>query len=231
MRLHYLQHISFEDPSHIAVWAGQKGFSVTGTHLYKNPRFPLIDSFDILVVMGGPMNVYEYAAYPWLLPEKELIANAIAADKKVLGICLGAQLIASALGARVFKNTHKEIGWFPVSLTPGARRFGFLKQLNSGFPAFHWHGDTFDVPSGAVRIAKSKACANQGFVYKNNCLALQFHLESTPESIDRLIDHCGEELIVGKYVQGREALKEHCQELTRTTRKALESILDRWVAG
>ena len=147
------------------------------------------------------MNVYEEQGYPWLAAEKRLIAEAIAQQKIVLGICLGAQLIADVLGARVYRNSQPEIGWFPISLTENADASPVLKDLPGRFSAFHWHGDTFDIPAGAVRLARSDACTNQAFMYGQRVIGLQFHLESTVRSIRRLIQNSQTEGVSGKYVQ------------------------------
>ena len=157
--------------------------------------------------MGGPMNVYEEQTYPWLAREKDLIKDAIDAHKIVLGICLGAQLIASVLGAAVTKNHEQEIGWFPCTLTDEGRRCPLFAQFPRRFDALHWHGDTFELPDGALLIASSEACTDQAFVYKEKVIGLQFHLESTARSIDRLIANCGNELAGGRYIQSIEQLR------------------------
>lgn len=201
MRLYYLQHVPFEDPANIAVWAEKRGHSVSGSALYSSQEMPATSQFDWLIILGGPMNVYEEQRYPWLAAEKRLIAEAIARQKIVLGICLGAQLIADVLGARVYRNSQPEIGWFPVSLTENANASPVIKGLPGRFAAFHWHGDTFDIPAGAVRLARSDACANQAFMYGQRVIGLQFHLESTVSSIRRLIQNSQTEGVAGKYVQ------------------------------
>jgi GMP synthase-like glutamine amidotransferase len=117
MRIHYLQHVPFEDSAKIGEWARDTGHTVTCTRLCDEEALPPLNSFDWLVIMGGPMNVYEHQAYPWLVPEKRLIERAIEHGKFVLGVCLGAQLAADVLGGPVTKNRYREIGWFPVSLT------------------------------------------------------------------------------------------------------------------
>jgi GMP synthase (glutamine-hydrolysing) len=201
MRLHYLQHVPFEDPANIAVWAEKRGHSVSGTALHDGQQMPATSQFDWLVILGGPMNVYEEQEYPWLAAEKRLIAEAIAQKMIVIGICLGAQLIADVLGARVYRNSQPEIGWFPVSLTEKANASPVFKGLPCRFNAFHWHGDTFDIPAGAIGLARSDACVNQAFMYGQRVIGLQFHLESTMSSIRRLIENSQDEGGAGKYVQ------------------------------
>ena len=206
MKIHYLQHVPFEGPANIATWAQAKGHTITGTPLFSSQDPPAPDKFDWLVVMGGPMNIYEEKEYPWLAKEKKLIELAIQSQKTVLGICLGAQLIADALGGKVYPNQEKEIGWFPVTITNTATQSTVFTGFPQTFTVFHWHGDTFHLPPGAVQIAQSTACPNQAFLYNSRVIGLQFHLESTPESIALLIKNCSHELIPGPYIQPAGAL-------------------------
>jgi GMP synthase (glutamine-hydrolysing) len=201
MRIHYLQHVPFEGLGYIDTWARQQGHGVSATALFSDEPLPPLDSFDLLVVMGGPMGVYDTAEYVWLTPEKRFIEQVLRAGKKVLGICLGAQLMADVLGTRVYKNNHKEIGWYPVARAAGAQNAPLSSLFPDCFFAFHWHGDTFDLPAGALHLARSEACRHQAFFYPPGLLGLQFHLESTTESIDQLIAHCGHELVPGPYIQ------------------------------
>lgn len=201
MRVLSLEHVPFEDAANIAVWATQRGHEIVSWPLYREPSRPVLADWDWLVVMGGPMNVDEEEQYPWLAWEKDFIRQAIAAGKLVLGVCLGAQLIAAALGAQVRPNPAKEIGWFPVRLTPSGMASPLFAGMPQEFMAFHWHGDTFDLPSGAVGAAASAACAQQALIYGDRVLGLQFHLESTPQSVQRLIDNCRADLGEGPYIQ------------------------------
>ncbi|WP_457628216.1 type 1 glutamine amidotransferase [Persephonella sp.] len=203
MRLHYIQHVHFETPANIFRWAEEKGYRITGTKLFLNEELPPLDSFDILVVMGGPMGVYDEDKFRWLTDEKRYIESAIKENKKILGVCLGAQLIADVLGAKVYKNKEKEIGWFPVQLTPEGKTSQLFSVLPEEFTAFHWHGDTFDIPEGAVHTVKSEACENQAFEYNNgNVVGLQFHLETDPQSAKALVENSVEELKEkGRYIQ------------------------------
>lgn len=201
MRIHYLQHVPFEDLANIEIWAKNRGHSISVTRLFLNEELPEADQFDWLIIIGGPMNIYEEAEYPWLITEKNFIRESIDAGKIILGICLGAQLIADVLGGKVSRNKYKEIGWFPVSKTLEAKDSVFFKSIPDEFMAFHWHGDTFEIPPGALRLAESSACKNQAFEYGGRILGLQFHLESSKESIQRLIENCRDELACGKYIQ------------------------------
>ncbi|MBI5062346.1 MAG: type 1 glutamine amidotransferase [Desulfatitalea sp.] len=203
MRIHYLQHVPFEGLGYIQSWARQKAHGLSATALFADEALPPVEAFDLLVIMGGPMGVYDSAAYPWLVREKRFIEQALAAKKKVLGICLGAQLMADALGAKVFKNRHKEIGWHPLTRAADVQHPPGAALFPERFCAFHWHGDTFDLPAGALHLAQSEACRHQAFFYPPGAVGLQFHLESTPESIEQLIAHCGHELVPGPYIQGQ----------------------------
>jgi GMP synthase-like glutamine amidotransferase len=200
LRIHYLQHVAFEDAANIGVWAAQRGHTVTHTRLDLDERLPAIDAFDLLAVMGGPMNIYEHDQYPWLVREKEFIRAAIDRGRFVLGVCLGAQLAADVLGGRVVVNAEKEIGWLPTMLTDTAGA-SLLSGLPVQFTPFHWHGDTFAIPPGAVHLARSEACRNQAFQYGEHVLGLQFHLDYSPESVQKMLNHCSDELVVARYIQ------------------------------
>jgi GMP synthase-like glutamine amidotransferase len=140
----------------------------------------------------------------------------------VLGVCLGAQMIASALGARVFANAHKEIGWFPVqAVSTDSDSFRFPPQAT----VFHWHGETFDLPPGAIHLAKSAGCNNQAFQIGRNVIGLQFHLETTPETADQLIRHCREELVTGEYIQTEQALRSVPVETYRNINRLMNEVL------
>ncbi len=213
MRIHALQHVAFEDMAAIKDWAREKGHETAATLLYENQPLPGLDDLDMLVVMGGPMNIYEYEKHPWLKAEKQFIAEAVRSGKPVLGICLGAQLMADALGGKVTRNEQKEIGWFPVSILPDAPLpFSALPRT---FTAFHWHGDMFSIPPDAVRAAESEACANQAFAWGERAVGLQFHLETTGESMNRLIDNCADELVDGEFIQSRKQMLARTDDLAK----------------
>jgi len=201
MRVHYLQHVPFEGLGSIGPWLHAHGANVRSTKLYDGEIPPEPRDFDWLIVMGGPMSVNDERAHPWLFAEKRCIAEAIAASKIVLGICLGAQLIANALGRRVFANQVAEIGWFPLRPPERPGNGAFASVFSQPLEAFHWHAQTFDLPPGAVHLAQSDACRNQAFCLDDRVLALQFHLETTPETARALVEHCGDELVEAPYVQ------------------------------
>lgn len=227
MRIHYLQHVPFEGLASIQSWSDIAGHTVSHTKLYDKNPFPKIDDFDFLIVMGGPMGVYETDQYGWLKEEKIFIEQALRHNKKVLGICLGAQLIADVLGARVYKNKEKEIGWMDISFTESAKTHKAFQKFPSSLNVFHWHGDTFDLPSGALHIAKSDACFNQAFTYKDNVVALQFHMEVTEIAIKDLLLNCKEELIDAPYIQTEEKILEglpRCHSMNQWMSKLLHNL-------
>ena len=231
LNIHYLQHVPFEGPAKIADWALAKGHKLTSTKLYENVLLPPIKSIDWLVVMGGPMNIYQEKDYPWLIKEKEFISKAIEADKTILGVCLGAQLIADVLGARVYGGQHKEIGWFPIALTSEAKTSKPFETLPEHLTVFHWHGDTFDLPAGAVQLARSAGCEQQAFLYNDRVLGLQFHLESTRESVQKLIQHCKDDISEGKYVQEAETILLESQRYLQGLHEALEVLLEQLLSS
>lgn len=179
LRVHWLQHAVHEGLGCIGPWLKKRRYSVGHTRLYSGEALPGPDEFDWLIVMGGPMNIYQYVQYPWLLKEKEFINDAIVNNKKVLGICLGSQLIADVLGGPVNKNNNAEIGFFDLHLTEDASATGALAILPRRFSGFHWHGDTFAIPPGARNFYESDACVNQAFSWGLRVYGLQFHLEVT----------------------------------------------------
>jgi len=201
MRIHCLQHVPFEGLGAIAKWIETKNHSLSFTRFHRQDPLPGTSDYDLVIVLGGPMSVHDEARYAWLTDEKQFIEDAIKNGKTVLGICLGAQLISDVLGGRVYKNAHKEIGWFPITLTIETEEAPIFSSLPKRFQAFHWHGETFDLPPGAVRMAETEACLNQAFLYGPRVIGLQFHLEATRESVKDLILNCSEELQPGRYIQ------------------------------
>ena len=183
-----------------------RGHVLHGIDLFSTALPDDVRGYDWLVVMGGPMGVGDEVAHPFLIAEKAFVRRAVERGVRVLGVCLGAQILAEALGGRVGRNPHKEIGWFPVDLTPEGAAHPLMAGMPPRFNAFHWHGDTFTPPPGSVRLAASAACADQAFALGDRVLGLQFHLESTPESVRELVAHCGQELVSAPFIQPREAL-------------------------
>ena len=199
MKVHWLQHLPFEGLGSMGEYFQQKGIASTSTHFYLNEKLPEMDSFDWLIIMGGAMSANDDAKYSWLTAEKEFIKKAIDAGKVVIGVCLGAQLIAASLGAKVYRNKYKEIGWF--DLKPSKEAKSTILGNCFSMEVFHWHGDTFDLPKGAVHLASSEATKNQGFIINNRVVGFQFHLETTCEYAKALFDNFPEEIKNDKYIQ------------------------------
>jgi len=224
-RIHVFQHVQAETPGSIVNWAFDMGYNISYSRLYENVELPDAGDLDWLVIMGGPMSVHDESVYPWLTGEKKFIEKAISSGKTVVGICLGAQLIANVLGARVAKNMWKEIGWHPVFRTgenPGCVVFDKIKD---GQNVFHWHGETFDIPHGAVHGLFSEGCRNQGFIYGDKVLALQFHLEVTPHLLHDMLDSFRDELVPAQYVQPESEILQGIHN-ARDNNNILYSILD-----
>lgn len=226
MRLHYLQHVHFEGLGSIEAWAKKSGIKISSTRLFNNEVLPSFDDFDCLIVLGGPMNIHEEASYPWLTKEKHFIHKTIFLGKHVLGICLGAQLIADILGAKVYPNRYKEIGWFPIQLK---KEIGppLVDIFPDNLEVMHWHGDTFNLPTDSILFASSDACRNQGFIYKNKVIALQFHLETTKTSLESLIANCGDEIIDAPFIQKPTVMLEDDLRI-KTINKVMDKLLDYW---
>ena len=198
MRVHVFQHVPFEDLGSIRGELTDRGAEIGYTRFFAGDPLPMLEEIDMLIAMGGPMSVNDELDLPWLRAEKQAVRDAIAMEVPVLGVCLGAQLIASALGARVYPNPVKEIGWFPIQGVHGTEpAFSFPSES----PVFHWHGETFDLPPGAIQLARTVACEQQAFQYKRHVLGLQFHLEMTADGVKALVENCRNELTGGPYVQ------------------------------
>lgn len=228
MRVHVFQHVFFEDIGNIKKWLEKRGCtSLTYTKFFKGELPPDNLDFDLLIVMGGPMGVYDKLQYPWLSKEIEFVAHSLKAGKKVLGICLGAQIIAASLEAKVYPNKFKEIGWWPVELLPSRLFSNFPQEIK----VFQWHGDTFDLPEGATLLATNKVCSNQAFLFSNNGLALQFHLEVGAQEVENLVNNCAQDLVSkGPYVQNRKVLLEESWKNSEPINNYLFSLLDNFLS-
>ncbi|MFW5750180.1 MAG: type 1 glutamine amidotransferase [Planctomycetota bacterium] len=224
MIVHCLMHVPFEGPAMIAQWAAARGFALQ-TWRVDRGELPRPEAGDRLVVLGGPMGVGDQAEHPWLGLELEFLCEQIAAQRRILGICLGAQLLAAALGARVMRQAEAEIGWFTLAADPAGLALGLPPRCT----AFHWHGETFALPTGAVRLAHSAACANQGFVWADRIFGLQFHLEVTPAAIAGMCTHCAGDLVPGRWIQADPAQLADPTMCTRANALAAQ-VLDRCLA-
>ena len=225
MKIHCLAHVPFEDAANIGLWAKNCGYTLDYTRFFHDETLPTIDSFDMLAIMGGLMNIYEHDAYPWLVLEKAFIKNAIDAGKKVIGVCLGAQLIADVLGSKVTQNPQKEIGWHSITLTEAGENSAVFSAMPKQMNVFQWHGDTFSLPPRAIHLAKNQTCANQAFLYESHVLGLQFHLEYSAESIEKMLAHCADELVDGPYINTPDIIRTGYDKISQTTER-LYTILD-----
>ena len=224
MRILCLQHVSFEGPAALLEWAQTRGHALRSHLVYEDGALPSIEDFDCLFIMGGPMNIYEEAEYPWLAKEKALIRGAIAGGKYLIGVCLGGQLIAEALGAAVNKAAQPEIGWYSIQNVADCPAWC---KIPEDLTVMHWHRDQFEIPKRAKRIASSEACENQGFIYDDRVLAWQCHLEASPESLAALVDACGDELIGGSVNMSSERLLAEPITTYKRMQQALFGLLDR----
>lgn len=216
MHAHILQHDSFEGIGSIAHWLDARDATATTTRFYESPELPSLDGIDLVIAMGGPMSVNDEDALPWLIAEKAFLREAIDRGLAVLGICLGAQLIASARGAKVYPGKQREIGWFPIEAVPGGDgSFPFPSSCR----VLHWHGETFDLPTGADHLARSAACEHQAFSLGGRVLGLQFHPEVTRESLTTMLEHSRGDLVPGDFVQSEaEILAAAEDDFTRLAR-------------
>lgn len=240
LRIEVFRHVPFEGLGSMEAWFSTRGHMLNHVLFHdggspastEGGKGPLA---DWIIVMGGPMGVHDEAEFPWLKEEKRALEAALKRGAAVLGVCLGAQLLAHVLGARVTRNPEKEIGWFPVESDPEASGTWLQKVFPSRFTPFHWHGDTFGIPAGAVRLGGSEACRNQGFLYGENVLGLQFHPEITADALSGLVKHCGAELSSaggekGRYVQDENGLKAglaHAEALNAMMARACERLENR----
>ena len=228
MHLHYFQHTPSEGPGEIASWARHKGHLLSATRWDLGELPPALEEIDWLILMGGPMNIYEHRNHPWLVQEKQFLAEAIASGKTVLGICLGAQLIADALGGTVFQNPEIEIGWFPIEATPPFADPDQARwlQFPSGLTPLHWHGDTFSLPSGAVLLAESAGCKHQAFAWGDRVVAVQFHLEVGFDDVARFLEGEPNELGTGRFIQKRDEILQGAPINLPEAHAALMSLLE-----
>lgn len=201
MRAHCLQHVPFEGPGSIATWLRGAGVPLTTTRFYADAVLPDVADVDLLIVLGGPMSVNDGALYPWLADELAFVRAAVMRDVAVLGVCLGAQLIARALGARVYRNAEPEIGWFPITGAAPDQRGPSWTRAHVETTVFHWHGETFDLPPGATLLARSRGCEHQAFRIGDRVMGLQFHLETTRENVHAMVPACREDIVASRFVQ------------------------------
>jgi GMP synthase (glutamine-hydrolysing) len=223
-----IRHVAFEDLGVLGTLLPELGFAIHYFEAGVEP-FPVeeMQNCELLVVLGGPIGVYEVEAYPWLVDETSAIGERLRAKKPTLGICLGAQLMAASLGARVGPGPAKEIGYAPLNLTPTGLN-SVLAPLNDQ-PVLHWHGDNFDLPRGSVRLAFTASCPNQAFAIGSFALGLQFHVELAPECIERWLIGHAVELSAAKIRPA--TLRKQAAQLGPATAALGAEVVTAWLEG
>ncbi|MBK9393953.1 MAG: amidotransferase [Uliginosibacterium sp.] len=223
-----LQHVPFEGLGSIQAWLDARGAAVECVRFFAGEIPDSERRFDLVIVLGGPMSVHDRAIHPWLLGEQAYLHALCMEGRAVLGICLGAQLIARALGADVSPARAREIGWWPVAGEGLGEELGLPAQMF----VFQWHGETFALPIGARRLASSEVCEDQAFVYGSRVIGLQFHLEITPIGVEQLVLHCGDELAsAGAFVHGRRELAAAPALLYASSNTLMEAVLQHLLPG
>lgn len=222
LRIISLEHAEAEGAGKIADWALQRGHVLQAVRLDLREPLPPLEDVDFLVIMGGAPNIYQDRDFPFLKAERAYVEEAALAGKVMLGVCLGAQLIADALGGRVTQNPVREIGWFPIQVEN-------RDHLFAGFPqectVFHWHGDTYSLPPGAVQMARSAACENQAFAFGDRIVGLQFHVELSATAAAAFTIGAEHALQLEEWVQSPEVIRAAQPDLSATDR-GLEMLLD-----
>ena len=205
----------------------ERGHQLAYTKFFDDGVLPETADVDAVIAMGGPMSVNDEAAFPWLSEEKAFLRECIEAGKPTLGVCLGAQLIAAALGAEVGPSPEREIGWFETRRVPTLSQASL--ELPERFVPLHWHGEMFAIPAGAQRLASSAGCPNQAFSFGPTVLGFQFHLEATPESVRGMVDSLSDYREPGKWVRDADALLEGAMEHSEASNTLLRKIFDQWI--
>lgn len=209
MRIHSIIHAEFEKPGMIESWAKKNNHQFSNTHIYNHEILPTVADFDFLIVMGGPQSPTRLDRWPYLQAEIDLIKQTMAANKPILGICLGAQLLAESLGAKTERSPHKEIGLFPIALLPEAAADPVFSQFPAEFSVMHWHNDMPGLPQSARLLAKSQGCPRQAFSVGDRFYGIQCHLEMTAENIKDMLQHCENDLKPDLYIQSKQDLIQH----------------------
>lgn len=232
-KLLVFQHVPHEILGTLNPLLKRAGFRIRYVNFGRHPDAePSLERYYGLVVLGGPMSVNDDHRRPHLKTEMKLIEQALQKRIPVLGICLGAQLIAKVLGARVHPNDEKEIGWYDVHATEESKQDPMLGRFRATEKIFQWHGDTFEIPAGAAHLAASNLCANQAFRYESNVYGLQFHLEVDEPMIQRWLtvgENAKEIAALGGKIDPetiREETRNHIQRLSRLSAQAFGEFID-----
>lgn len=225
LNIHYYQHVNYEGLGAIQKWCDEHGHNLSRTNFKSNDSIPNPDLYDALIILGGPMSVHDESKYPWLIQEKRSIDRALNDGKKVLGICLGAQLLAQSLGASVTKSQYNEIGWHKIKLSQEASSSKHFNDFPNELISFHWHGEEFGLPANCIRIASSEACENQVFAYGDLAVGFQCHPEQTEYSIGRMLDRAGNDLKPDKYINSHQEIISNIYH-AKTNNDLLYNFLD-----
>lgn len=224
MKVLILQHTATEGAGGILDWCTKNRAEITYIKLYKpNPVFDSTKHYDLMIILGGPMSVNDEMQLSWLKPEKQFVREMIVANTPILGICLGAQMIAMALGVKVKANPQTEIGWHSVKKVNSDKK---VIQLPESFDFFHWHNETFQLPYKAVRLAESVACVNQGYQIGDRVIGLQFHPEVTLETMQHWIKEAGDTLKPSTFVQPSKIMTDLAVDKVAAAHKQLYRVLD-----
>ncbi len=223
-----LRHVAFEDLGLLSSVLDREGWDVSFCDAaIDDLSHPSIEQADLLIVLGGPIGVYDAEAYPFLDREISLLERRLGRQQPTLGICLGAQLMARALGARVYAGSFKEIGWGSVDVTSDGLASCISPLADAASKVLHWHGDTFDLPSGAKRLASNAHYENQAFSYGRHALALQFHLEADPRQLEEwYVGHAVELAVAGIRIAD---LRAATTEVAGHLRQQADRVFTQWI--
>jgi GMP synthase-like glutamine amidotransferase len=228
MRLHFFQHVEYHDRAFLPEWAARHGHELVRVMVPQATELPDADEIDALIIAGGPMSIWDVKRHPWLSGEKNLLSKLLEQDTPVLGICLGAQLMAERLGATVKPSNNLNIGWYPIVLNETIDTTWLSGTLPGQFESFFWHGDVFGLPTDAISVGSTPRNASQGFVWKRS-IALQFHLEVTPEWARHLVTRDSDQLVPAPNVQSAQTILAKPAELYRRNNVLMSSLLERWL--
>jgi GMP synthase (glutamine-hydrolysing) len=223
-----IRHVAFEGLGLLSHALDREGWDVSFCEAaVEDLSHKSIEHADLLIVLGGPIGVHEIDSYPFLAKEIALLERRLVRDRPTLGICLGSQLMAKALGSAVFAGSVKEIGWGQVQLTTQGSESCLQPLSDAGAVVLHWHGDTFDLPSGALRLASNASYENQAFSYGRNAMGLQFHLEADPRQLEEwYVGHAVELAAVGVSVKD---LRAATAKLAEQLPARANAIFTRWL--
>lgn len=228
LNIHCYQHTKYEGPSIIQKWADLNGHNLNKTNFRINDSIPNTDLFDVLIVLGGPMSINDESKYPWLKNEKKSIDRCLNEGKKVIGICLGAQLLANVLGSEIYRCETPEIGWHKIYFSENKQNYEFLNFFPQYLITFHWHSETFDLPKSCSQIAYSDACENQIFTYGDIAIGFQCHLEQNEYSIGRMLEKSALTIQKDKYVNSNEEILANIH-LANQSNKLFFDFLDKFL--